>query len=95
MRTIQNIEVFPIRLPITNTFRLSSGSVGKADDTAPFVLVKLIDNEGEVGWGEGRPMPQWSCETAESITTTIRNYLAPRYSRSGDNRPLGATQTHA
>ena len=77
MRTIENIEVFPIRLPITNTFRFASGSAGKAGDTAPFVLVKLTDNEGEVGWGEGRPMPQWSYETAESITTTIRHYLAP------------------
>ena len=77
MRTIQNIEVFPIRLPITDTFRFASGSAGKAGDTAPFVLVKLTDNEGEVGWGEGRPLPQWSYETAESITTTIRHYLAP------------------
>ncbi len=77
MRTIENIEVFPIRLPITTTFRFASGSAGKAGDTAPFVLVKLTDNEGEVGWGEGRPMPQWSYETAESITTTIRHYLAP------------------
>jgi L-alanine-DL-glutamate epimerase-like enolase superfamily enzyme len=77
MRTIQRVEVFPVRLPITQTFRFSSGSAGKAGSTAPFVLVKLTDNMGEVGWGEGRPMPQWSYETVESITTTIRNYLAP------------------
>ncbi|MBV9231174.1 MAG: hypothetical protein JOZ18_17825 [Chloroflexi bacterium] len=77
MRTIQNIEVFPIRLPITGTFRFASGSAGVAGDTAPFVLVKLTDSEGEVGWGEGRPMPQWAYETVETVTTTIRNYLAP------------------
>ncbi len=77
MRTIQHVEVFPIRLPITQTFRFSSGTAGKAGDTAPFVLVKLTDNAGEIGWGEGRPMPQWSYETAESVTTTIRHYLAP------------------
>lgn len=77
MRTIQSIEVFPIRLPITQTFRFSSGSAGKAGDTASFVLVKLTDSEGEVGWGEGRPMPQWAYETVEAVTTTIRNYLAP------------------
>src|SRR5438876_4291351 len=77
MRTIQNIEVFPLRLPITNTFRFSSGTAGKVGETALFVLVKLTDNEGEVGWGEGRPLPQWSYDTAESITTTIRSYLAP------------------
>ena len=26
---------------------------------------------------KGRPAPQWSYETAESVTTTIRNYLGP------------------
>jgi L-alanine-DL-glutamate epimerase-like enolase superfamily enzyme len=77
MRTIEKIEVFPIRLPITGTFRFASGSAGQAGETAPFVLVKLTDSEGETGWGEGRPMPQWSYETLESVTTTIRNYLAP------------------
>lgn len=76
-RTIQRIEVFPIRLPVTNTFRFSSGTAGRAGETAPFVLVKITDSEGESGWGEGRPMPQWSYETVETITTTIRKYLAP------------------
>jgi L-alanine-DL-glutamate epimerase-like enolase superfamily enzyme len=77
MRTIQSIEVFPIRLPVTQTFRFSSGTAGKAGDSAPFVLVRLTDSEGEVGWGEGRPMPQWSYETMESVTTAIRDYLGP------------------
>jgi L-alanine-DL-glutamate epimerase-like enolase superfamily enzyme len=76
MRTIQNIEVFALRLPVIETFRFSSGSAGKAGDTAPFVLVRLTDSEGEIGWGEGRPMPQWSYETVESMVTTIRGYLA-------------------
>ncbi len=77
MRTIQQVEVFPIRLPITRTFRFSSGSAGAAGETATFVLVRLTDSAGEVGWGEGRPMPQWSYETAEAAVTTIRQYLAP------------------
>jgi muconate cycloisomerase len=77
MRTLQRIEIFPIRLPVTHTFRFSSGTAGQAGDTAPFVLVKLTDSEGETGWGEGRPMPQWSYETLESVTSTLRQYLAP------------------
>jgi L-alanine-DL-glutamate epimerase-like enolase superfamily enzyme len=77
MRTIQKIEVFPVRLPVTRTFRFASGSAGQEGETAPFVLVKLTDNMGEVGWGEGRPLPQWSYETVESITTAIRHYLGP------------------
>lgn len=77
MRTIQSVEVFPIRLPVISTFRFASGSAGRAGESAPFVLVKLTDSAGEVGWGEGRPMPQWSYETLETVTTTIRVYLAP------------------
>jgi L-alanine-DL-glutamate epimerase-like enolase superfamily enzyme len=77
IRTIQHVEVFPLRLPITGTFRFSSGSAGVAGDMASVVLVKLTDNEGATGWGEARPMPQWSYETSESIATTIHRYLAP------------------
>ncbi len=77
MRTIQNVAVFPLRLPVTQTLRFSSGNAGTAGATALFVLVRLTDSEGAIGWGEGRPMPQWSYETAESVTTAIRNYLAP------------------
>ena len=75
--TLQRIEVFPLRLPVTQTFRFSSGSAGQAGETAPFVLVRLTDTTGTVGWGEGRPLPQWSYETVESIVTSIRHYLAP------------------
>jgi L-alanine-DL-glutamate epimerase-like enolase superfamily enzyme len=77
MNTIQKVEVFPISLPVTRTFRFSSGSAGAAGGTAPIVLVKLTDSEGQVGWGEGRPMPQWAYETVEAVTTTIRSYLGP------------------
>lgn len=77
MRTIQHIEVFPVRLPVIGTFNFASGNAGRAGETAPFVFVKMTDSEGQTGWGEGRPMPQWSYETVESVTTTIRNYLAP------------------
>lgn len=78
--TLQQIEIFPLRLPVIGTFRFASGGAGKAGETAPFILVKLTASEGESGWGEGRPLPQWSYETAESIYTTIRDYLAPAIS---------------
>lgn len=77
MRTLQKVEVFPLRLPVTRTFRFSSGSAGQAGETAPFVLVRLTDSAGEVGWGEGRPLPQWSYETVEAVVSTIRGYFAP------------------
>ncbi len=77
MRVIRSIEVFPVRLLVTNTFRFASGSAGEAGARAPFVFVRATDSEGEVGWGEGRPMPQWGYETLESVASTIRDYLAP------------------
>jgi muconate cycloisomerase len=76
-RTIERIEVFPTRLPVVKTFQFASGSAGTAGGTAPHVFVRVTDSQGEIGWGEGRPHAAWSYETLESVTTTIRGYLAP------------------
>ncbi|GLV59165.1 dipeptide epimerase [Dictyobacter sp. S3.2.2.5] len=77
MNTIQKVEVFSTSLSVTQTFRFSSGSAGAAGGTASIALVKVTDSAGNVGWGEGRPMPQWSYETIASVTSTIRDYLGP------------------
>lgn len=77
MSTIAKIDVFPLRLPIKKLFTFASGSAGKIQEGAPHVLVKVTDSDGIVGWGEGRPVPGWSYETLETVTTTLRNYLAP------------------
>jgi L-alanine-DL-glutamate epimerase-like enolase superfamily enzyme len=74
LRRIESIEVFPILLPVIETFQFASGSAGAE---APHVFVKVTDTEGEVGWGEGRPVPQWSYETLQTVETTIRDHLAP------------------
>jgi len=77
MRTIQRVEILPVRIPVTRTFTFASGTAGTAGDAAPFVFVKLTDNEGEVGWGAVRPMPSWSYETLDSLVTTLRKAFAP------------------
>lgn len=77
VRTIERIEVFPVRLPMTASFSFASGSAGKKGGTAPHVFVKLTDSQGGVGWGEARPVPQWSYETQESVVSTIAKHLAP------------------
>ncbi len=41
------------------------------------VLVKVTADDGTFGWGEATPIPSWTYETLESITTTIDKYLAP------------------
>jgi L-alanine-DL-glutamate epimerase-like enolase superfamily enzyme len=76
-RTIERIDVFPTRLPVVKTFQFASGSAGTAGGTAPHVFVRMTDSQGECGWGEGRPHAAWAYETLESVTSTIRGYLAP------------------
>jgi L-alanine-DL-glutamate epimerase-like enolase superfamily enzyme len=77
MRTIREVQVHPVRVPVTATFRFSSGSAGAAGERAGLVLVRVVDSEGCHGWGEGRPMPQWSYETLETVTTVLRLHLGP------------------
>lgn len=77
MPTIATIDLYPVRLPVIKSFSFASGSAGKVGGTAPHLFVKVTDDAGNVGWGEGRPVPSWSYETLETLTTTIRHHLAP------------------
>lgn len=75
--TIANVEVFPVGVPVKRTFTFASGSAGEAGERAALVFVKVTDSEGRVGWGEGRPVHQWSYETIETVVATLRHYLIP------------------
>ncbi|MEO7700663.1 MAG: enolase C-terminal domain-like protein [Opitutus sp.] len=77
MRVIRQVDVFPVNLPISRSFVFASGSAGHCGGTAGIVYVKVTDSSGEVGWGEGRPMPSWGYETLESVASTLRLYLIP------------------
>jgi len=77
MTKITQVDLFPVRLPVIKSFTFASGSAGAAGGTAPHLFVKLTDSAGNVGWGEGRPVPQWSYETLETVTHTVRNHLGP------------------
>jgi muconate cycloisomerase len=74
--SISRIEVFSVRLPALRDFTIAGGAVATAGQTMARVLVR-IEADGVVGWGEATPTPSWTYETTESITSTIRNYLAP------------------
>jgi L-alanine-DL-glutamate epimerase-like enolase superfamily enzyme len=43
----------------------------------PSVVVRLTDADGVQGWGQSVPVETWTYETAESVETTLRLYLAP------------------
>jgi L-alanine-DL-glutamate epimerase-like enolase superfamily enzyme len=74
---IRSIEVIPLHLPVAQTLTLSRGVATDPSAGAPHILVRIMDDEGIVGWGEARPSHRWSYETEETVITTIRKYLAP------------------
>src|SRR5687767_4776185 len=74
--TIAAVDVFPTLLPLSKTFTFASGSTGAAGERAPHVFVRVTASDGQEGWGEARPVPSWSYETLETVTTTLRRYLA-------------------
>lgn len=73
---IERIEVFPVTYPMRGRFKFFEGPEGSPIGRST-VIVKITADDGTVGWGESVPIPKWSYETVESVTTTIRNYLAP------------------
>jgi L-alanine-DL-glutamate epimerase-like enolase superfamily enzyme len=68
---VRTIEAFPVRYPVTGYFRFFTRP------ERPAVFVKITCEDGTTGWGQSVPIPTWSYETLESVTGTIRQYLAP------------------
>lgn len=77
MSRIKSVDVFPVAVRVSSTFTFASGSAGGAGDEVILIYVRVQDEDGQAGWGECRPMRQWSYETPESAVSTIRRYLAP------------------
>jgi L-alanine-DL-glutamate epimerase-like enolase superfamily enzyme len=73
---IDRVEVFPVSYPMKGRFKFFEGPRGHMRGRAA-AIVKIMTVDGTVGWGESVPIPKWSYETLESVTTTIRHYLAP------------------
>lgn len=74
--SIEAIDVFPITYPMVGRFKFFEDPEGDLTGRASAV-VKVTASDGTVGWGESIPIPKWSYETLESVTTTLRRYLAP------------------
>ena len=77
MSKIAHVDVFPTAIGLKDVFTIGTGFVGDADAAGHHIFVKITTDDGCIGWGEQRALPSWSYETTESITTTIRHYLAP------------------
>lgn len=73
---ITRIEAIPIEYPVVGRFKFFERPDGTPAGR-PSVLVKITSSDGAVGWGQSVPTPRWSYETLESVTSTLRRYLAP------------------
>ncbi len=71
------LTIYETALPLRQPFQISGGVVANPSLGAPHIYVRIESDEGVVGWGEARPSHRWSYETAESVFTTLRDYLAP------------------
>jgi len=79
--TIRRIELFVVELPLRQSFKISAGSV----NSRKLVLVKMIDQEGVIGWGEATPLeePIYSPDFFDSTLAVLKNNLAPAVLRRG------------
>ncbi len=73
---IADIDVFPVNYPMKGRFKFFEGPEGHNIGRAA-AIVKITADNGTIGWGESVPIPKWSYETLETVTTTLRYYLRP------------------
>jgi len=74
--TIARVETFPLLYPVIGRFKFFERSDGRPGGRAA-VLVKITASDGTVGWGQSVPIPRWSYETLETVTSTLDRYLIP------------------
>lgn len=74
---IDRIEVIPLRMPLKGVLTLPKGASRSLEEGKRVALVKMIADDGTIGWGEAGPSRRWSAETLESCVTSLRRYLVP------------------
>jgi L-alanine-DL-glutamate epimerase-like enolase superfamily enzyme len=73
--TIDRIEIFPVRYPMTGYFKFFAAPDGRGGRAA--ILVKVTQSDGRVGWGQSVPIARWSDETPETAEILLRHYFIP------------------
>jgi muconate cycloisomerase len=70
---IVEAEVFEIEAAFVTPYKLSHGT----EDTTRAVLLKLIDADGVVGWGEANPKQPFTDESPSDAARVLRKTLLP------------------
>lgn len=69
---IERLDFLAMEYPLQGYFKFFGRGAGRAA-----ILVKIIAEDGTVGWGQSVPLPTWSFETVEASLATLRHYFAP------------------
>ncbi len=76
MSSIIKVEIGQFDYPFVGEFKFfEPGPDGRV--VRPSVLIRITDEDGLSGWGQAVPVPSWTYETVETVTSTLTNYLAP------------------
>ena len=70
MAKITRVEVGRFDYPLVGEFKFFKAGA------RPSLLVRLTDDDGVQGWGQAVPVETWTYETAETVDSTLRQYLA-------------------
>lgn len=71
--TIQQAEGFLVNLPLKEPFIVSYETY----DSLPAVILKLTDDQGNIGWGESVPDALVTGETERSVFSSLRDIFVP------------------
>jgi L-alanine-DL-glutamate epimerase-like enolase superfamily enzyme len=75
MPKIRDIDLFPLRYPMSGYFKFFTGPHGSAGRAA--VIIKVTCEDGTIGWGQSVPIAKWAYETLETCTIALRDYFKP------------------
>lgn len=81
--TFEEISLHSYRLGYTKPVRWSDTSETGAD----YVLLRLVDHQGAVGYAEATPKPTWSGFTTSSLIATLREVFVPLLANADLERP--------
>ena len=70
---IRDIQVGSISLPLTHPFKTALRSVEHVDD----VVVRVIGEDGRLGYGEAPPTAVITGETKGSVACAVKEFIAP------------------
>jgi L-alanine-DL-glutamate epimerase-like enolase superfamily enzyme len=74
--TIAQVNTYRVAYPVRGHFKFFAAE-GDRPPMRETVVVRIVDEAGNEGWGQSVPSHTWSYETVESAQTTIDRYLGP------------------